>query len=269
MKRITCLAMAVLAAVFFSMLRTGAAAPNATSASADAPAKKLKVAVLTGGHGFDHKTFFAMFDGFGDIEYKEIALKKDASVFDDISQWPYDVIVLYNMTAQITDKQKANFLALLDKGVGVLAMHHNIAAWPQWEEYPKIIGARYYLKKTQVGDKTIASTYKEGVEYTIRVEEGAHPITKGLSDFKVHDEVYGQCGFEPDNKYLIGTDHKMSDKNLGWVRKVRNANVCYIMPGHGTTIFSNPTYLKLIHNAIFWAAGREVPAVAPTRTPAP
>ncbi|MCY3018458.1 MAG: ThuA domain-containing protein [Planctomycetota bacterium] len=235
------------------LLLGGQAAPAAD----DAPAgKKLKVAVLTGGHGFDHKTFFELFKSFPDITYDEIVLKKDLSCFDDISQWSYDVIVMYNMTQEITDKQKENFLKLLDKSVGLVPMHHSLGGHANWPEYQKIIGGRFYLTKTMVDGEPMASTYAEGVEYTIHVEDANHPVTAGVKDFKVHDEVYAKCAVEPDNKVLLTTDNAKSDKELVWVRKYRNSNVCFIMPGHGTTIFSNEDYRRLVHNAIFWTAGK-------------
>lgn len=238
----------------------GACGPDAMRVSRQANAaesgQKLKVAVLTGGHGFDHKSFFSLFEGFSDVTVEEIVLKKDSTVFDDISQWLYDVILMYHMTQEITDKQKENFLKLLDKGVGVVAMHHCFGGHQGWDEFSKIIGGRYCTRKTVVDGKTVTSTFKEGVDINVHVEDAAHPVTAGLKDFVVRDEVYGNCRFEPDNQCLLTTDQEKSDKKLAWVRKYRNSNVCTILLGHGKTIFSDASFQRLVHNAILWAARR-------------
>ena len=185
------------------------------------------------------------------------ALKKDSAIFDDVNQWPYDVIVMYNMTQQITGKQRENFLKLLDQGVGLVALHHCVGAYQDWDEYPKIIGCRYYIRPTIVDGQTIASRFAEGVSIAVHVADAAeNPVTAGLKDFVVRDEVYSNCRFEPDNTYLLTTDHEKSDKKLAWVRTYRKSNVCCILLGHGTSIFSDSAYQRLVHNAILWAAKR-------------
>ena len=239
-----------------TMALAGAAKAEESAAPAT-PAAKLKVAVLTGGHSFDHKAFFGMFQSYGDIQFNELVMKKDCPAFDDIDHWSYDVIVMYNMTPQITEKQKKNFLKLLDRGVGVVAMHHVAAAYPPWEQFGKIIGLKYFLQPTVVDGRSLASTYKEGVNYTIHVEDAAHPVTMGIKDFTVHDEVYGQCRFEPDNHYLLTCRHPASDGKLVWTRQYGKARICTILPGHGTTIFAEPAYRRLLHNAIFWVAAKK------------
>ncbi len=118
-------------------------------------------------------------------------LKDESEVFEDIGDWPYDVLVLYNMSQKISEKRKKNFLALLDRGVGLVVLHHAIAAFNDWPEYWKIIGARYFLKDTGVDGKTIpASTYRHDVDIPCKIEDPAHPVTAGLKDFVVRDETY-------------------------------------------------------------------------------
>jgi len=57
----------------------------------------IKVAVLTGGHGFERKPFLEMFDSFKGIKYTEVQLKDHSEIFEDISGWDYDVIAMYSI----------------------------------------------------------------------------------------------------------------------------------------------------------------------------
>ena len=221
--------------------------------SADA---KLSVVVVTAGHGFKEKPFFAIFESFDDIEYAIAHQKDDSEIFEDITDWDYDVIVLYNMTQKITPKRRENFVKLLDKGTGVVALHHNIAAFQNWPEYEKIIGAKYYLKAAKHNGTTHqAGTYKHDVQIKVNVVNKSHPITRGMSDFIIKDETYKKCTFASDNKVLLSTDEPTSDGPLCWVRKYKNARVCYIQLGHGPSAYQDENYRKLVKRAIKYSAG--------------
>jgi len=217
--------------------------------------EKVKAVVLTGGHGFAKEPFFAMFDSFEDIEYVEAAHEKDLTIFDDVSGWDRDVIVMYNMGQEITAEQKANFIKLLNDGVGLVAMHHNIGAFQGWPEYRKIIGGKWYSKAMEEdGVMHGKSKYKHDLDISVRVEDSSHPITAGTGDFTIFDETYGDCFFESDNHVLLSTDHPTSDGPLGWVRKYGKARVCYIQMGHGVEAYENENYRRLVNNTIKWCA---------------
>jgi type 1 glutamine amidotransferase len=212
------------------VLAAASCSPNAQKAGKERMGP-IKVVVVTAGHEFEHDAFFTLFQGYDDIEYVEKEQKDQSEIFEDISGWDYDVVVLYNMTDGVSEKRRQNFLKLLDDGVGVVALHHSIASFQYWPEYKKIIGWKFYLKKTR----------EDGV---LR-EKGGYQ----------HDVDNGQS-FEADNVVLLTTDQPLSDKTLCSVRKYANANICCIQPGHGTGAFNDPNYRRLVAQAIRWCAGR-------------
>jgi len=219
------------------------------------PGEKIKVVVVTGGHGFERKPFFTLFQGYDDIEYVEAQLKDHSEIFEDVSGWDYDVMVLFNMTQKISPKRQENFTKLVKDGTGVVALHHSMGSFQEWPEYIKIIGGRYNLKASEEGGVTHeASTYKHDADFTVHIEDTQHPITRGLSDFEVHDETYKKCGFEKDNRVLLSTEHPDSDKPLGWVRRYGKGKVCFIMVGHGPSVYANESYRRLVVQAMRWCA---------------
>jgi len=219
---------------------------------------KLKVAVVTGGHGFSEKPFLALFEGHEGIEFTQIALKDDSELFEDISAWPYDVLVLYNMSQKISEKRQQNFLKLLERGVGVVALHHTIAAYSEWPEFRKIIGARYFLNDVSENGVTYPkSQYEHGVDYKIHIADTSHPITRGVNDFTVNDETYKGYLVDPDNHILLTTDNPKCQKEIGWTRTYSKARVCYIQMGHGDSIFSDANYHRLLSQAIRWTAQKQ------------
>lgn len=214
---------------------------------------KIKAVVVVGGHDYEEKPFFSLFEGYEDIEYARFQLKDDSELFEDISDWNYDVIVLFNMTQKISPKRQENFIKLLNQGVGLVTLHHAIGSFQEWPQYREIIGAKYYLKAT---DNNPASTYKHDVDMKVHIADTKHPITRGLSDFTVHDETYKYCGFQNDDRILLTTDHPDSDKTIGWTRRYGKANVCTIQLGHGPQGYADPTYRELIARSIRWSAGK-------------
>jgi len=220
--------------------------------------EKIKVVVVTGGHAFERKPFFTLFEGYDDIEYVEAQLKDDSEIFEDVSEWDYDVMVLFNMTQKISPKRQENFAKLVQGGVGVVALHHSMGSFQDWGEYRNIIGGKYYTKPTEENGVTRKpSTYKHDVDFKIHIEGGSHPVTRGVSDFVVHDETYKNCGFEwdsRDNYLLLTTEHPTSDRQLGWVRQYGKGKVCFIMVGHGPSVYANESYRRLVAQAIRWCA---------------
>lgn len=220
---------------------------------------KIKAVVVTGGHEYEEEQFNAMFDSFEGIECTQACLKDESEIFEDISGWGYDVIVLYNMTQKISPKRQKNFISLLNRGVGLVTLHHSICSFQDWPGYKKIIGGRYYLEATKEnGLEYKAGTYKHDVDINVKIADTAHPVTRGVIDFVIHDEVYKNCGFESDNHVLLTTDHPDSDRSIGWVRRYGTTRVCYIQSGHDHRAYENPNYLRLVSNAIRWCATRDV-----------
>ena len=221
------------------------------------PRETIKAVVVTGGHNFEHDLFFSLFEGYDDIVYVEAQQKDHSEIFEDINGWDYDVIVLYNMAQKISPQRQKNFIKLLQQGVGLVALHHSMCSFQQWPEYSKIIGGKYYLKPSEgYVVEHQASTYKHDMDINVHIADTSHPITRGMSDFQIHDETYKGCGFEKDNQVLLTTDHSDSDKSIGWARRYGKARVCGIQLGHDAAAYKDPNYRRLIVRAIRWCAGR-------------
>lgn len=219
-------------------------------------AQPLRAVVMTGGHSFDEAEFPKLFEGHEGIEFTIAPQADHSELFEDISDWSYDVIVIYAMTDHISPKRRLNFLSLLERGVGVVGLHHVVTGFPNWPEYRKIIGAKYLREVTTIdGAPHGPSSYKHDIDFNVRIADPDHPITRGLADFQVFDETYKNCFFEPDNRPLLTTDHPTSDPVIGWTRTWRNARICTLQPGHGPTVFTQPGYRELVARAVRWTAG--------------
>ncbi|MBM4019484.1 MAG: ThuA domain-containing protein [Planctomycetes bacterium] len=256
---------AIAAAAIFAALACAwaAAGPAAPAPAAGRPAaeagaaRPLKAVVIAGGHGYPEKEFPKVFEGNADIACTFFTEKVGGEAYDDISKWDYDAIALYNFNRKLTDAQQANLLKLLEKGVGLVVLHHAIAAYPDWPEWPKIFGARYYLKDVEEGGvKHARSGWKHDVDFKVRIADAAHPVTKGVADFAIHDETYCRFDVDPKVHVLLTTDEPTSEKNIGWTKTYAKARVCFIVLGHDEKAYASKEYRTLVAQAIRWTAGR-------------
>jgi type 1 glutamine amidotransferase len=220
------------------------------------PLDPIKAVVVTGGHGFEHDPFFALFQGYKDIQYVEAAQKDHSELFEDIGNWDYDVIVLYNMSQNLSSQREANFKSLLTAGVGLVALHHAEGAFNTSDEYRRTIGARYPLKPQEIEGKQFAQgTYDHDMDMNVKIADREHPITRGLSDFTIHDETYKGNWFAKDNHVLLTTDHPKSDTTICWTRPSETNRIVLLQLGHDSKAYANPNYRQLIVRSIRWAAG--------------
>ena len=227
-----------------------------TQANAAEGDSKVKVLVVTGGHGFEREPFFKMFSDNSAIQFTAAEHSKtNASVYDREDLLGYDAVVLYDMPQNITDAQKAKFKALFDKGVGLVVLHHALVSYQSWPEYEHIIGGRYQEPDPKKpGTVTKAAGWRHDVDFSIVIASTNHPVTAGLKDFDIHDEIYWGFRVGKDVTPLITTTHPESGKPLGWARTQGKSRVVYLQLGHGKEAFANTNYRKLLAQSIQWVS---------------
>lgn len=235
------------------LLLAALVAGSVTAAAADG---KIKVLVVTGGHGFDKEPFFKIFSENADITFTAAAhARTNATAYERDDFLSYDVVVFYDMMRHITERQKAQFTALTEKGVGLVVLHHALAAFADWPDFERIIGGRYPEPvREKPGTVTEAVGWKHDEVVPVVIVARDHPITAGLKDFTIHDEIYWGYRVQPDVTPLITTTHPKSGKPLGWCRTEGKSRVVYLQLGHGPEAFADANYRKLLGQSIRWAA---------------
>ena len=99
--------------------------------------------------------------------------------------------------------------------------------------------------------------YQHDVLYKVNIAERAHPITQGVENFDILDEVYNNYFVKEDVDVFLTTDHPLSGHKLGWVNTYGNSRVVFLINGHSETAYENPNYLRVLHNAIQWVASNK------------
>ena len=250
MQRIACLTLGLTLSVLLL----------ATTLQAEAPAGQGEVRILltVGGHDFEAQPFYAMFDAMPDVRYTKATMPKDAGLLKPGLEKEYDVLVRYDMVGGVTPEQEKALAELLKRGIGLVALHHNLGAHRQWPEYRKIIGGQYIFQPCEIdGKQYLPSRYSHGETIPVAVADKDHPITRGLKDFVIHDETYKGYYTAPRATVLLRTDHPKNNPELAWAYQYGKSRVFYLMLGHDHSAYDNPNYRELVHRGILWAACRE------------
>ena len=237
----------VLLSALLLLLHPKESLAQPASATNQAP---LRVLIIAGGH--DHEAaFYGLFDGYEDIGWP--AVTDITLAFKQDIRAKYDVLVFYNFTRDLDDAGKKNLRDFVESGKGIVVLHHgilNFQKWPWW--YEEVVGGLYRLEsKNGIPNSTV----KFGEQHSITAA-GKHPITDGITPFRITDETYKGLFISTNVQPLLLTDNPTSDRIVAWVGPCTTSKVVFIQLGHDHTPFRHPAYRALVHNSILWTGGK-------------
>ena len=216
--------------------------------------KTAHVLFITGGHDYDKEQFEVLLSKLPiTYDHAEHPNAHKMLKSDVISK--YDAVLLYDMPKEISDEARADFIAMLEKGKGLVVLHHAFCSYDIWPEYVKIAGGRYHhfpWEKDCV--EQTPSTYKHDVEFDIKVEDLNHPITKGISDFSIIDEAYGNTELLTTVHPLLSTNTPLNGPLVCWTNQYGKSRIVTLTLGHDRHTWENPTFIEILSRSILWVA---------------
>src|SRR5258706_16444686 len=82
--------------------------------------KKIKVLIVTGGHGFKHKPFYDVFNSIPSITYDTVAHPQANALIASPEVNKYDILVFYDLADSISLAQQEAYIRLLKKGSSMI-----------------------------------------------------------------------------------------------------------------------------------------------------
>lgn len=89
-------------------------------------------------------------------------------------------------------------------------------------------------------------------EFPVRVTDAGHPVTEGVADFVIEDELYLLRPVVDDLQVLLEAEWEGITRPLGWARSHGAGRVCYLANGHDEAALRNPAVERLIQNGAGW-----------------
>lgn len=175
------------------------------------------------------------------LTYKE--LKRYDVVLSNWNTWP-------DNTQRLSEKWEKDFLKYVREGGGTLFIHAGASSFYDWDEYHRI-GIGRWGKETKHGEQTKGKI--TGFDHN-------HPITNGLKDFFIIDEIWEKTEICPGAQSLASvtaTDEKdghMINENAVFVNQTGKGRSFYTALGHDERALLNSGLQTLIIRGTLWAA---------------
>ena len=152
----------------------------------------------------------------------------------------YDVCVLCATMSGLTAEQERAVVDFVAGGRSLVGIHSATVVDEERTAYIDLIGGRF----------THHSPYHE---FEVRVVGQGHPITAGVGDFKVQDELY-VLDRAPEGAQVLATAlWEDQAQPLVYVKKHGKGQIVYNALGHDDAAFDHPAFQKLVVQGIEWA----------------
>ncbi len=163
-----------------------------------------------------------------------------------------DVAVLFTRRLKLQGEQLERIKKYCLSGkplVGIRTASHAIQTWLDLDH--EVFGGDY------------KNHYKEGPRTAVKIVDSArgHPILKGVTPYESAGSLYKNPNVAKDVEVLLTGSIPEHTEPVAWTRTYKGGRVFYTSLGHPKD-FEEPSYVRLIANAIFWTAGREPGAPA-------
>jgi type 1 glutamine amidotransferase len=128
-------------------------------------------------------------------------------------------------------------------GLPLLVMHVASTAFPGESAWETIVGGRWVRGTTM---------HPDWAESQVGVASDAHPITTGVRDFAVFDEMYSYLRVRDGIVPLAWHDYESVRHPLLWAHQLGSARVVYDALGHTAQSFDAPDHSTLVQNSARW-----------------
>ena len=184
----------------------------------------------------------------------EVAISADKDIFASPKLSDYDVLVLnfgFWMEPPPSEAGKTGLLNYVKEGGNVVALHFACSSFQEWKEFGDMLG--------RVWVKGVGGHGPYG-EFTVKITDANHPVTKGLKDFKTEDELYAKLSGIGEIQVLATADSEWSGKTepIVFAKSYGKGRVLHNVLGHGTDAKRNPSYQQLLRRGVEWAATGKV-----------
>ena len=173
----------------------------------------------------------------------------------------YDLIISnWNTWPEVTGHRwnaalEKAFLYFIASGKGFLNIHAGSSTLQDWPEFQQIAGGTWGKGVTNHGPVHI---------FKVSVKDKNHPVTKGIKDFYIKDELWNATKFHPDIHVLCTAYSSPESKGSGKdepvavTTKYGKGRGFYLVLGHNKATMRNRAWQTLLLRGAQWAAGREV-----------
>ena len=187
-------------------------------------------------------------------------------LFTGRSLEPYDLVLSnWNVfgrepaAARWPDEARRAYLDFVRRGKGHVVVHAGSSSFPDWGEYGRLTLAAWKNGQTTHGPRH---------EFAVRIDDAAHPVTAGMTPFRIVDELWNRPGVSDGAKVLASSYSATDREGTGrWEPAVLAGRFgagrsVTLLLGHDAESMDNPGFQTLLRRGVEWAAIGRVEAPA-------
>jgi type 1 glutamine amidotransferase len=157
-----------------------------------------------------------------------------------------DVLVVFCRRWELRDDQAVLIRAWIDAGKPIIGIRTASHAFQFFQEFDRsVLGGDY------------SGHGPGGVQVRVAIESASstHPVIAGVAEWERIEKLYHNRNPAGDITVLLSSVTGGQEEPLAWVRTSGGRRVFYTSMGLPDD-FRNENFLRLLDNALFWAAGR-------------
>jgi uncharacterized protein len=220
-----------------------------------------KVLLLSGGkrqhHGYRDQALYLA----GALENTgrfEVTVCEDAAIVETPALPKYDLMIVNadrrDPEFKFTRGQQEAILEFVRSGHGYVSIHGADNAAPDWlPAWKEMLGGVFSHVGLPDGKTRKGS-------YVVKIVDTASPITQGLKDFSIKDELYYHVQMQPDVQPLATIDYEGTSWPVAWTRIFGKGRVFHTVLGHRDfgpnkdDPLHNADLLRLVIQGVDWVA---------------
>lgn len=221
---------------------------------------RLRVCLLSGAEEYESDRTLAAYKEALEARYpvkctlltaKSISDVPGIDAIDDC-----DVLVIFTRRLTLPDGQMKYIKKYVKSSKPIVAIRTASHAFQNWLEFDKeILGGNYQGHYSN--DKSQRATPTDVGK--------SHPILRGVRMVGSRGSLYKTSPVAEEVSVLLTSTSPEATEPAAWIKETGGRRVFYTSLG-AQGDFENASYVRMLTNAIFWAAGRDAPAPpAPTR----
>ena len=237
---------------------------NTAEAQRKAP-EGAKVFLLSGGqrehHGFREQALY-LASSLENTGRFQVTIGEDAAILETPGFRKYDLLIVTvdrrDPASKFTPAQQEAIFEYVRSGHGYVSIHGGDNAPPDWLPTWKEMLGGIYSHTGKPDGKARRGTY------LVKIADTSSPITQGLKDFELKDELYYNMQMMPDVKPLATIEFQGTVWPVAWTQNFGKGRVFHTNLGHHgwkdqpkEDPLRDPNLSRLILQGIEWvAAGR-------------
>jgi uncharacterized protein len=170
----------------------------------------------------------------------------------ELSRRDTDVVMFYTMGLSLGPEQERALQTFVEDGGGLVAIHGASGSFGNSAVWTRLIGGKF-------------AGHAPGLfALPVEIVDPRHPIMAGVTPFTITDEEYTHTFPEGVDRHVLarfrerpaGSRDPNGNRDILWTREAGKGRVFYSALGHDEKCWNDPTWQKIMVQAILWSAGR-------------